>query len=366
MIKTRKGYVDLLKIISIFLVILFHTRMVNKDIANGVTLDSVLSYTMYNFLALAVPMFIFINGYLTFHKNKESEWSRKKQKNIVGLAIFWSIVYFIISNKANMSLEKIIHVLMNYNYYTYGSLWFLFTLFGVYLFAPFLYNIYQQNRKYFLYFLVVVFIFTFLNNFLKDIVNSVMFLVEGQKMDHLVLAKNGEMQFNPFQNLREINFGSMLLYYVFGGLVKELQQKGKHTWSRMTYFLIFAASFVLQLLINVFLSKSLHETYYNAYGNYQSPFILVAVVAIFLCMSTFSFKSNALINNLGANTLGIYLLHRPLLEIIKKEPFLVNSIDYLKLTFLREILIASLVFIICWVLTIILKKIPFISKVFMM
>ena len=356
---------DLLKIISIFLVILFHTRMVNKNIAVEVSLDSVLSYTMYNFLALAVPMFIFINGYLTFHKNKDTKWSKTKQKNIVLLAIFWSVIYFLISNKSSLSLDKILHVIMTYNYYTYGSLWFLFTLFGIYLLAPFLYVMYDRNRKYFIYFLIVIFIFTFLNNFLKDIVNSLVFMFDGKNIDHLILQKNGEMMFNPFQNIREINFGSMLLYYILGGLMKEYHEKLKRL-SKWIYLLIFVSAFSAQLLINVYLSKSLHETYYNAYGNYQSPLILIAVLSIFVYLSTFSFKSNVIINNLGANTLGIYLLHRPLLEIIKKEPFLVNSIDYLKLTFLRELLIAGLVFIICWIMTILLKKIPIISRIFTM
>ena len=83
---------------------------------------------------LALPLFVFISGYLMAHSKKEEHFKKfliKKTIRLLLPGIIFSFLYYLLF-KTNSS-DSIISVIINLLINGYGHLWFLYMLFGVYI-----------------------------------------------------------------------------------------------------------------------------------------------------------------------------------------------------------------------------------------
>lgn len=361
--KKRFFYIDVLKSLSIILVIIFHIRIMNYNLLEEFNVDRVLSYMLYNILPIAPPLFFLINGFLTFEKNKDVTWAINKSINLLKISLIWMVVYYLfilIGTGEYKGFFDFLSVLFGYKYATYSSLWFIICLFGIYLIAPFLYMMWEYNKQYLLYFSLIIFALSFGNTFLKDFFNILSTYKDGK----LAFGTLEQSMYQPFASISEINFGSMLIYYVTGGVLSKNQcEIKKVTKFQLTIALTISLS--ISFMISLLISYYSNEMYTNAFGNYQSVFIFIAVISIFLLFSKLKLRSFGFINIIGANTLGIYLFHRLVIEVLRKIDYFTSVLKLFKYGIIQTIIYALLVLGISLLLTLLVKKIPLLKRILM-
>lgn len=157
-------WVDLLKIFSIFMVIVLHVSSKNMYMFNvGDTYFTI--YTMYSLMTRwAVPVFFMCSGALMLHPEKELSF-KKMKKSVLRLVFSlgaWSVFYAIFNTLTawDFSIDTAPERIWN-NFCTGAyHLWFLFVLIGLYLIVPFLKKITCGSKKELEYFLFLACLFS--------------------------------------------------------------------------------------------------------------------------------------------------------------------------------------------------------------
>lgn len=139
----RIFYLDWLRSFAIVMVLALHCisdYMVRADLFGSV---SWYVYLALNALArTGVPIFLMISGGLILSSEKTDDFSSFYKKRLLHLAIplvFWNLAYFILKSlfgSAGFDFGALLADLINCG--TEYHLWYLYTLIGIYLFAPFL------------------------------------------------------------------------------------------------------------------------------------------------------------------------------------------------------------------------------------
>ena len=138
----RYDYMDWLRVLSIFVVVGIH--VVSKIINNTTTDDWIWHFAnMFDAgLRWCVPVFFMLSGALLLTRDKEesvSEFLKKRLSKVVIPLIFWSFIYTLYNiyelGESYTAYEILIQFLTDDIYY---HLWFLYTITGLYIMAPFL------------------------------------------------------------------------------------------------------------------------------------------------------------------------------------------------------------------------------------
>lgn len=145
-ISTEKGkepWVDFLRSISIFLVIIIHTTASLAHKWGEIPLAEWMTGNFYNtFSRVSVPLLFMISGYLLLGRQEDIEaFYRKRLKKVVVPLLFWSVIYLVWANGYKdftfiNSIKAIIYAIITApaSYH----LWFLYELLAIYLFVPIL------------------------------------------------------------------------------------------------------------------------------------------------------------------------------------------------------------------------------------
>lgn len=146
----RNINIDIIKIISLLLVIGIHFFLYTKYYSVEYTLTSLPFITVRNITMTCVPLFIVVTGYL----NKDKTWNRKYYLNIGRIYLLYSLAMFILTlvdNKyvINTTLFKTALInILNYKYYG----WYITMYVGLMLIAPIINlafkNMNESTRKY--------------------------------------------------------------------------------------------------------------------------------------------------------------------------------------------------------------------------
>lgn len=162
--KEHLVWVDILKIVSIFMIIVLHVSSKNMYMFNvGDKYFTI--YTMYSLLTRwAVPIFFMCLGALMLYPGRE--WNLKKyRKSVLRLILSlvgWSLVYAVFNTLMawDFSIDTAVERIWN-NFYTgQYHLWFLFVIIGLYLIIPFLRKIVCISKNELEYFLLLSCIFS--------------------------------------------------------------------------------------------------------------------------------------------------------------------------------------------------------------
>ena len=135
--KKRYDYVDILKTIAIFMVIILHSINFNMNFIEEESIKSYISFFI-RILCEGVPIFICVNGFLILNKKFElKNHLQKILKTFIVLNI-WSVINIILIKlitNVNLDFRDILkNILLTniWNQYT-GPLWFLQNLIMLYL-----------------------------------------------------------------------------------------------------------------------------------------------------------------------------------------------------------------------------------------
>ena len=131
----RKCWIDICKIIAMFLVIILHT------VCNGIKENQKdFSLLIYYFGTFAIPLFFMVNGYLQLNKVKDYKYVLKKILNIFMVCIIWNIPIVIFKLVIEGESSNIIsNVFLNYiQKGFFWQFWFLGALILIYIFFSFI------------------------------------------------------------------------------------------------------------------------------------------------------------------------------------------------------------------------------------
>ncbi|GGH06643.1 acyltransferase [Mucilaginibacter phyllosphaerae] len=335
-------WINNLRLVAMFAVIVLHTASPLLFKYDSSPIHHWLAADIYNALTrFAVPVFVMITGALLLHREyKLTGFLKKRIGRLIIPFLFWSLVYIAyqwyievitFTDSIRTNAHIVYYQLKNGSYY---HLWYVYLLFGLYLFIPVLSKFVRNaSEKELLYFLLIWFVAMIVSEPYLTIFNTAIDLHNFTGyIGYLVLGYY--LAYKKF-SIRGQLFISVALFVSFAGIIT-------------------AGTYYLQLR-----SKGLLTLFYEPIG----PFVLVLSSAAFLTAKNSSFKLNPIINktiqNASKYTLGIYLSHALVLN-----GFELMDIDYHILPPVLSIpLIAIACFLVSWLLIFTLSKLPLIKYV---
>ena len=340
---SRKAYIEVMRIIAAFLVIVNHT---NSDIflkySKPETLTWYLSISYFFLSKIAVPVFLMIMGGLLLEKTDSPKKSFQRAFRIFVILIVFSAIYYVYFHRNalnTMSFSDFFKVIFARR--VTNAFWYLYTYLGIMIILPLLQCMAQAfSKKLMRYFLIIsigVMGFVPLFNTFFDIVP------------------------NPYFTK---TFFVPLIGMVFAGFYIE-----HHMKITKTVFCYACLFFVSSLTFEVLYTHKLWQENPNRYlllDNRESIFITICAASFYIIFKYLSTKieidntPSKVICYFGSLTFGIYLFSDLILDITK--PYYTEFITSNNKLFLSTILWQIIIFISSAVITAIIKLIPGIKK----
>lgn len=326
----RKSWIDICKIIAMFLVIILHT------VCNGIKDNQKdLSLLIYYFGTFAIPLFFMVNGYLQLNKIKDYKYVLKKILNIFIVCFIWNIPIVIFKLVLEGESSNIIsNVFFNYIQKGYfWQFWFLGALILIYIFLPLIQKLFNETDKYKFITILLIIVCSLVDLF--NIINN-NFLGNG-------LIRNRIPQV--------FRIWTWMTYFFIGGLVRKndpLKKVNNKKLVAITFVALFVTVLYAYNFSNILYSDLFAE---NLYDN------IIVIITTFLIFNSFSrlHSSYKLIIDIGELNMGVYIIHPTIIKIFNYFNLLYNN--YLNIFF------AAIIFIICIIITKIISKIPYLNKI---
>ena len=355
-IQRRFLEIDLMETIAIFFVILYHGTKYSFDFLQSGELSDYLIYFLRTILATCVPIFFFVNGYLLLNKSFDLKKHIKKTVRLFFLTFIWALIlmplYLLIANEP-ITLSAIYVPILNLSTnHEMNLFWYLGALICIYILFPLIKTTYDNNRKAFIFFIVVIALFTIV----FDLANEIVLLLS--KFTH-VFEDGLEMpiviMFNPFRG----SYGYSFVYFGIGGLMYTLKDKilnikpiKRNTLAILGIVLNCVCLFIMGVLHSKYIKNELWDIIWNGY---DTIFTMCNVICIYtLCLNLK--KEFRVIKAISCNTLGIYFIHNLFLNWVKHYAvFALSNIGF-------SIITALVVLLCCLVISLLMKKIPLIKN----
>lgn len=155
--KIRFGYIDLLETIAIICIVFYHGAIGNANILSGKMIGYV-NYFIQTLVAVAVPLFFVVNGFLLFGRGFNLKKHIRKTIRVAAIAIIWgviTIIFLMFIRGEYLSAKEFLLTFWQTRPNWTSHLWFLGELVCIYLLFPVLYYIHRDQRKIFIYFVVI-------------------------------------------------------------------------------------------------------------------------------------------------------------------------------------------------------------------
>lgn len=314
--KKRIIYLDLLKIIAMFLVSFYHIGYYYLDYGFMQNTHYIpnLNRIIMNICAMSVPIFFTVSGALMLNKKYTNKKIITKIINMIILIIFWSL-------------------LIDY------PRWFLITLTGLYAVYPFIKQCFDKNTKLFYLIMLLVFIMPFMYNFIIFI--GTMFDIK-----NLINLKRTGL-FTAYS----------LLYFMIGGVLFNVSVNKKIKPILMIVFLI--GLFLTSLEGYIFTNFN-NVMFDNVNSSFPTVGALLMSGSVFLLFKDLQIKSEKVTNLIviiASNCFAVYLFHLFLWSL------LVKVIKTNSMNMFLCILICIFIDSIAIVVSIIISKIPDLKKI---
>jgi surface polysaccharide O-acyltransferase-like enzyme len=342
-IKSRKTFLDLLRIIACFFVIVNHT---NSDIFLGATpqdLTWFVSLTYFFISKIAVPIFFIISGYLLLSKIDSYKKCLQRILRIAAALVGFGLVYAVYHTYTldpNPSFTGVAKRFLDVYITTpSNALWYLYTYLGILLMLPFLQKMVSlmTKRDYHVFFTVSVLFFSVLP---------------------ILTHYNRRIAVNP--NFQLPLFGGYICMLFIGQYFSKFGVK-----KTKSGFCIACVLFVAMVAFNViatYFEYQKSSSGYLFFDNRTFLPILLQSVCVFYLVSFIKTpeKLAKIISYIGSCTFGIYLISDMSIGLLK--PVFVWTSSYMH-SFFAVIIFEICVFIVGLIAVALLKKIPFIKKV---
>lgn len=350
--KIRYDYIDILKVIAIIMVIILHSIHINFDF---IASNSIKSYIMFflRILCEGVPIFVCVNGFLIINKPLDIKKHYLKTLKILGILLLWSLLNVVIIKLLNNECLNIKDIINNVlktdisNKYT-GPLWFLQNLIMLYLIYPALKVVHDNNKRIYNHLFICVTFFTVGMNLL---LNSILIF---QGLTNIKIASI----YSFFEKYNPISNGNFIFFFMLGGYIFEYKDKLQCNKKRLIGITIGVVSCIYAFIMGTVLSKISGKMVAGSF-NYGTVFMAGIIISLFSLF--YKYKNhrriyNKIIEDLGKNSLGIYLVHKIIIVFINRY------VSYSNVAVLK-LLVPLCVLVISYILVKIIKKIPIVHKI---
>lgn len=351
----RWFYLDFLRVISIFAVILIHIAAPRTYMEIGCHMWNVL--TVYgNLIDWAVPVFVMISGALYLSPEREVPMEKLFRKHILRMIIvfvFWSAVYAVFDTYIYnpTSVRQDIAGVFTRFFLGHSHLWFLFMIVGLYLLVPLLRKI-TADWNMVRYFLLLAIMFNFVFPMVLSCLDAVDF----------ILTPPDSLREFADQIYSKVDFHFTLgyvVYFVAGYYLSKAYINKKMEW----------CLYILAILSGVV------SIVYTMYGSAYARMDLVklphfpnlfqpAAIFVFARLhvgNNVSKLSGKIINFIAGHSFGMYLVHYLVLILFQWLVFDASAFNPV----FSVPLIGLTVYILSLVLAVFLRKIPVVRKYFL-
>jgi surface polysaccharide O-acyltransferase-like enzyme len=344
--ENRSIWVDYVRIIACFSVVILHSTAPFLLKYNDLPLMHWMVGNVYDSVVrMCVPLFFMISGYLLLEKNESiAVFYKKRLGKIVPVLTNWSFIYIAWAAFYEKNSQIIFRSFYSLAFSpAYYHLWFLYAITGIYLYVPILRTITKNcdiNTLY--YYLILWFL-------------AVSIIPIGEEITGL----NSEVDF--------LSISGYSGYLVIGLLL------GKKTLTKKTAMITaFACLFFVFFTAMMTYALTIHNGRYSGYFcGYLTPNIIILSASVFLLIKytveTLPFFSNKrvvrVVRSISAATLGIYLVHPIFLSILGNgnSKFFLSVFEGNPLCSIP--LISTIVFLLSYLSTILLKRLPIVRIV---
>lgn len=293
--KERVSNYELLRIVSMFFIVLYHT-IHHGNIINNCTnegLKIILEFIML-VIVVHVNSFVLVTGYF----QSKSSFKQSKLWSIINANWFYKA--FIVIIFAILNIEKFTTVDLFINFFPLNltEYWFINPYLVIYCLSPFLNKFIDSlDKKIYQKLLIVLFI-----------ILSIFPYVTGN-------------QIYPNDGFTLYNF---VILYLIGAYLRRYPLKESYLFKNLSnnYFQIFT---IVVFFACIIINYSFNRTAYSILGTnslfdmfgyniinmtraYSNPIVIIQSLAFFTFFGTLNFKSK-LINRLSKLTLGVYIIH---------------------------------------------------------
>lgn len=342
---SRAVWIELLRVLACFCVILLHVSTKGWKYA-GVDSSVWPVYLFWHSISrIGVCCFVMISGALFLGNSRGRDLEKIYKKYIFRIAVliaFWSCTYFVFrvlnGNLKITGVKSIAGALLFGNYH----LWYLWMIAGLYAITPILNRIVEDNKlcKYLLILCVVgcwipgmLEVVPTLNNLAQEILQDKMYLF-------LPMGYTGYY---------------ILGYYLYSNKISD----------RYKHLIMIAGTFgmLYGVIGGILYGRHIGEASQATYNNLTLNIALFSAMVFVLFKDKigtvcFTEKTKKIICNLGSATLGIYLIHVMFVQAFSDRFMIATNYAYP----FASVLIAILIFVCGYVVTSIVKKIPFVGK----
>lgn len=349
--KERYFFIDILKTISIFMVITLHSSLWNTDFMKISNFQTLIQYS-FRLVMEGVPLFMFINGFLIIDKNFDLKKHLLKTINIFIILYLWAFILTIscsfiqgVPMSFNLIVQNVLATKIG-NKYT-GVLWFLQKLIIIYLIFPVIKSLYDKNYDIYKYLFILLLISTFGINIIDLIIIPIKYITNIEIIDYII-SFIGQLKVVITDNI-------FMVYFLLGGYVF----KNKDEFSKNKYIFMGIVSTILAILYGIFMSKLIGNTYSNNY-NYKEIFLLFTILGLYSLSTKIKITNEnikKIITSIGKNTMGIYLIHMIVITLINEYSLISNF------NFPIRLLFSVIVLIISYLIAIAIRKIPKLSYI---
>ncbi len=342
--RERLVHFDLLRILACFSVVMLHSAA-QFWYGLPVTSSDWLVINSYDAVVrFGVPIFVMISGALFLNNDKEINLKKLYTHNILRLVVLyivWSILYALLDCRANWSVIHIGDILREIFASQY-HFWYLPMSVGLYMLVPILKKwLSVASKKDVEYFLGLFLIFQIGQITLESIkTTEALEFVWGMVDIQMVCSY--------------IGYFVLGYYIVHYGIDKKL-----HKWLYLGGVLGAVANIVLGNYLALKAGTPV-GTVYDSFG----AFTFLIVVALFVLFHekvqrrSFKGSSGKIIREISAGTVGIYLMHVGVMEILRGY-----GIHSMMVTPIVGVpLFAVICFVLCFVVAAILRRIPVVGR----
>lgn len=326
--KTREYAFDILRVISMIMVIIIHIANVYCRSFGMISTKSYLISLIFNTICrVSVPIFFMISGSLLLDRSFNKEKYLKRVLKYVILIVVWDIIYLVWEYfYLGITYDKLYMLVIDpYR----AHLWFLYTILVLYAIQPLLKLIMDKS-----------------NNVVKIILLTVWIILSLASMINPYVAKF----FTIF---------SYIGYFIIGKYLYDFIKKYDLRKYNISLVLIMIICFSISIWINYSLSIKLNQ-FYNLFFAYRTPFIMISSFALYvLIISNYRKDSlNKFVTGLSDLSLGVYLIHGIFLDVTVKV-FIYSSINSL----IGIPIFTVIIFVLSIISTFIIKKIKYLNYI---
>lgn len=280
-VKERSSSIELLRIISIFIIIVNHYALYSGfNISDKMELSSIIPQWLHIGGKLGVNIFIFISGYFLCESKR---FKLTRLVKIVLEVFFYSIFIIlfgkIVNNTNTISIIKIIFAIPS-SYWRFITLYFM-----LYILSP------------------------YINLFLNSVdLKGLLTLIFTLTLTWVVVPTFCYFGFDI-----DYSIAWFIYVYILAAFVKRIEKHIPNNPKK--YILIGLASIVLIALSEV-LIRYIGVNYLNKlingvehFRNYNSLFVIISTVFLFIGFKQIEMKNNKIINKIASTSLAVFILH---------------------------------------------------------